>query len=49
MVIDKVNGESIPRYLIYDVIKFRGDDTGKMDFRIRLNCIKVCRDLRFKL
>jgi len=40
MVLDKVNNETIPRYLIYDIIKFRGEDVGKMDFRIRLNCIK---------
>ncbi|CAL8073132.1 unnamed protein product [Orchesella dallaii] len=40
MVIDKVNGTLIPRYLIYDIIKFRGEDVGKVDFRIRLNCIR---------
>lgn len=40
MVIDKVNGQDIPRYLIYDIIKFRGEDVGKVDFRIRLNCIR---------
>lgn len=41
MVLDNVNGVTVPRYLIYDIIKFRGEDTGKMDFRIRLNCIRV--------
>jgi len=40
MVLDNVNGTTIPRYLIYDIIKFRGEDTGKMDFRIRLTCIR---------
>jgi hypothetical protein len=41
MVLDNVNGTTVPRYLIYDIIKFRGEDTGKMDFRIRLTCIRV--------
>lgn len=41
MVLDKVNDELIPRYLIYDIIKFRGEDVGKVDFRIRLTCIRV--------
>jgi len=38
---DNVNGTLVPRYLIYDVIQFRGNETGKCDFRIRLNCIRV--------
>lgn len=41
MVIDKVNGENIPRYLAYDIIKFEGQDVGKMPFYpIRLHCIE---------
>jgi mRNA-capping enzyme len=40
-VLDKVNDAMIPRYLIYDIIKFRGEEVGKCDFRIRLNCIRV--------
>lgn len=41
MVIDKVNGTSIPRYLAYDIIKFEGQDVGKMTFYpIRLHCIE---------
>lgn len=40
MVIDKVNGEDIPRYLAYDIIKFEGQDVGKMEFfPTRLQCI----------
>uniref|UniRef100_A0A1L8DGW7 mRNA-capping enzyme n=1 Tax=Nyssomyia neivai TaxID=330878 RepID=A0A1L8DGW7_9DIPT len=41
MVIDKVNGLSIPRYLIYDVIKYEDDDVGQMPFYpTRLKCIE---------
>lgn len=41
MVIDKVNGEDIPRYLIYDIIKFNGIDVGKCPFfPTRLECIQ---------
>ncbi|KAJ2944534.1 hypothetical protein O0L34_g3880 [Tuta absoluta] len=41
MVIDKVNGQEIPRYLCYDIIKFEGQDVGKMAFYpVRLNCIE---------
>lgn len=40
MVIDKVNGENIPRYLAYDIIKFEGQDVGQMEFfPTRLQCI----------
>lgn len=40
MVIDKVNGVDIPRFLIYDIIKFEGQDVGQMPFHpVRLNCI----------
>ena len=46
---DNVNGTSIPRFLIYDVIKFRGEETGKCDFRIRLSCIRVRTDFRFNV
>lgn len=41
MVIDKVNGEDIPRYLAYDIIKFEGADIGKMPFHPnRLHCLE---------
>ncbi|XP_018798630.1 PREDICTED: mRNA-capping enzyme [Bactrocera latifrons] len=41
MVIDKLNGESIPRYLIYDIIKISNYDIGAKPFYPdRLTCIK---------
>lgn len=41
MVIDKVNGTDIPRFLIYDIIKFDGQDVGQLPFYpIRLHCIE---------
>lgn len=42
MVIDKVNGLSIPRYLVYDIVKFEGEDICKMPFYPnRLHCLKM--------
>lgn len=42
MVIDKVDGEDIPRYLAYDIIKFQGQDVGKMPFYpTRLQCLEL--------
>lgn len=41
MVIDKVDGINIPRFLAYDIIKFEGQEVGKMPFYpIRLHCIE---------
>uniref|UniRef100_A0A8C3JHC3 RNA guanylyltransferase and 5'-phosphatase n=1 Tax=Calidris pygmaea TaxID=425635 RepID=A0A8C3JHC3_9CHAR len=40
MIIDKVNGQVVPRYLIYDIIKFNGQPVGDCDFNIRLACIE---------
>lgn len=41
MVIDKVNGENIPRYLAYDIIKIRNEDVGKSAFYpFRMSCIE---------
>jgi len=40
MVIDVVNGKNFPRYLIYDVIQFEGQQVGKTAFSIRLTCIE---------
>jgi len=39
MVIDVVNGEKFPRFLIYDIIRYEGNEVGKCDFRRRLECI----------
>ncbi|UYV62070.1 RNGTT [Cordylochernes scorpioides] len=41
MIIDKVNGMDVPRYLIYDIIKFSGKDVGKTHFTRRLHCIRA--------
>ncbi|KAK2527737.1 Rngtt [Columba livia] len=40
MIIDKVNGQVVPRYLIYDIIKFNGQPVGDCDFNVRLACIE---------
>ncbi|KAE8286682.1 mRNA-capping enzyme Polynucleotide 5'-triphosphatase [Larimichthys crocea] len=40
MIIDKVNGQPVPRYLIYDIIKYNGQPVGQCDFGIRLLCIE---------
>ncbi|XP_065362989.1 mRNA-capping enzyme [Calliphora vicina] len=41
MVLDKYQGEIMPRYLIYDIIKFSNHDIGKEPFfPNRLKCIK---------
>lgn len=41
MVIDVVGGERIPRYLVYDIIKFEGQEVGKAPFHpVRLQCIQ---------
>ncbi|XP_048350587.1 mRNA-capping enzyme isoform X1 [Sphaerodactylus townsendi] len=40
MIIDKVNGQIVPRYLIYDILKFNGQPVGDCDFNIRLSCIE---------
>lgn len=43
MIIDKVDGQNIPRYLVYDVVAFEGFDTGKEAFYpSRLMLIEVC-------
>lgn len=39
MVIDKVNGKSIPRYLVYDVVTFDGHNLAQRSFATRLACI----------
>jgi len=40
MVIDVVNGVNFPRYLIYDILRFEGNEVGKVDFGTRLVCIE---------
>lgn len=40
MIIDKVNGHPVPRYLIYDIIKFNGQPVGQCNFYTRLLCIE---------
>ncbi|KAG8184984.1 hypothetical protein JTE90_024519 [Oedothorax gibbosus] len=39
MIIDKVEGRDVPRYLAYDIVKFEGQDVGQTDFERRLLCI----------
>lgn len=39
MDIDPNTNQKIPRFLIYDIIKFENDDVGKMNYQIRLQCI----------
>lgn len=40
MVIDKVGSQPVPRYLVYDIIKFQGLEVGKTHFDRRMLCIK---------
>jgi len=40
MVIDVVNGTSFPRFLIYDIVRYEGNEVGKCDFGTRLTCIE---------
>ncbi|MFH4980636.1 hypothetical protein AB6A40_007345 [Gnathostoma spinigerum] len=45
MIIDRINDDSgvtkdVPRLLIYDIIKFEGQNVGDCDFRTRLLCIR---------
>ncbi|XP_013774740.1 mRNA-capping enzyme-like [Limulus polyphemus] len=40
MIIDKVDGKNVPRYLVYDIVKFEGQQVGGTDFERRLLCIK---------
>jgi len=40
MVIDVVKGVNYPRFLIYDIIRYEGNEVGKCDFGTRLTCIE---------
>ncbi|KAK8787987.1 hypothetical protein V5799_022236, partial [Amblyomma americanum] len=37
---DKENNRDVPRYLIYDIIRFQGEDVWGVDFCRRLTCIQ---------
>ncbi|XP_013383469.1 mRNA-capping enzyme [Lingula anatina] len=39
MIMDEVDGKSVPRYLIYDIIRFEDVNVGGADFDRRLLCI----------
>lgn len=39
LVIDEHKGVKIPRFLIYDIIKFQGQDVGQCPFETRVLCI----------
>ncbi|XP_037570170.1 mRNA-capping enzyme [Dermacentor silvarum] len=39
MIIDEDNGRKVPRYLIYDIIRFQGEEVWGVDFCRRLTCI----------
>lgn len=39
MDVDPNTNQKIPRFLIYDIIKFESDDVGKTSFQVRLQCI----------
>lgn len=40
MIIDNNNGQNVPRYLIYDIVRFQGEEVGMADFNLRLLCIR---------
>ena len=40
MVIDTVNGKKMPRFLIYDIVRYEGQEVGKCNFSLRLTCIE---------
>ena len=40
VVLDIVNGQKYPRFLIYDIIRFGENQVGKVEFRTRLICIE---------
>ncbi|XP_038052592.1 mRNA-capping enzyme-like [Patiria miniata] len=39
MVVDRIDGRAIPRYLVYDIVVFEGQPVGSCDFDRRLLCI----------
>lgn len=40
MIIDNANGQHVPRYLIYDIVRFQNEEVYKADFSLRLHCIR---------
>lgn len=40
MILDKVDGKDVPRFLIYDILMFEGIEVGRTDFHRRLYCIE---------
>lgn len=40
MIIDEYDGKKIPRFLIYDIIRFENQEVGGCDFNRRMQCIK---------
>ncbi|XP_033726963.1 mRNA-capping enzyme-like isoform X2 [Pecten maximus] len=40
MILDKIDGRTVPRYLVYDIVKFEGNEVGKTSFNTRLHCIE---------
>ncbi|KAK2560147.1 mRNA-capping enzyme [Acropora cervicornis] len=40
MVLDKENERSYPRYLVYDIVIFQGQEVGKQSHEIRMLCIE---------
>lgn len=40
MVLDKENERSYPRYLVYDIVRFQGQEVGKQSHEIRMLCIE---------
>lgn len=40
MVLDKENGRTHPRYLVYDIVRFQGQEVGKKNHDIRMLCIE---------
>ncbi|KAI5694432.1 hypothetical protein M8J76_014514 [Diaphorina citri] len=45
MVIDRVQGQNIPRYLVYDIIRFDNNDVTRQKFTTRIQIIKVSNEL----
>ncbi|ESO99996.1 hypothetical protein LOTGIDRAFT_158221 [Lottia gigantea] len=40
MILDMVDGKSVPRYLIYDILRFEGQEVGKTNLDQRSFCIQ---------
>jgi mRNA-capping enzyme len=40
MVIDKFNGQNVPRYLVYDIVTYQNENYGEKSFKERFQAIK---------